>query len=96
LDGHSYVEAALKAGASAAVVSMRWVVPSEVDASRLLRVPESDDCVLAALQRLGHEVRRAWGKRVIGITGSAGKTTTKEAVAQVLSASFAVLKSAEI
>jgi len=29
LDGHSYVEAALKAGASAAVVSMRWVVPSE-------------------------------------------------------------------
>jgi len=39
-------------------------------------------------------VRRSWGKRVIGITGSAGKTTTKEFVAQVLSAQFHVLKSA--
>jgi UDP-N-acetylmuramoyl-tripeptide--D-alanyl-D-alanine ligase len=39
-------------------------------------------------------VRMAWGKRVIGVTGSAGKTTTKEAVATVLSSRFSVLRSA--
>src|ERR1700721_4303088 len=47
---------------------------------------------LAALQRLASSVRRQWGKRVIGITGSAGKTTTKEAVAAVLGTRFSVLK----
>ena len=49
--------------------------------------------MLAALQRLARMVRRQWGGRVVGITGSAGKTTTKEAVAQVLGARFRVLKS---
>ena len=93
-DGHQFVAAALRAGAVGAVVSTRWIVPAEVDAARLLRVPESEDCVLVALQKLAREVRRQWGGRVIGITGSAGKTTTKECVAAVLSASFRVLKSA--
>ncbi|SEC30996.1 UDP-N-acetylmuramoyl-tripeptide--D-alanyl-D-alanine ligase [Terriglobus roseus] len=94
LDGHEFVAAALKAGAAAAVVSTHWVVPAEVDPCKLLRVPESEDCVLKAMQGLAHKVRRQWGKRVIGITGSAGKTTTKECVAAVLSAQFNVLKSA--
>jgi UDP-N-acetylmuramoyl-tripeptide--D-alanyl-D-alanine ligase len=94
LDGHDYVPAALANGAVAAVVSNRWVVPSEVDERRLLRVADCDDCVLSALQKLAHAVRRKWGGRVIGVTGSAGKTTTKEAIAQVLSAKFRVLKSA--
>jgi UDP-N-acetylmuramoyl-tripeptide--D-alanyl-D-alanine ligase len=94
LDGHDYVEAALANGAVAAVVSNRWVVPAEVDERRLLRVAACDDCVLMALQQLAHAVRREWGGRVIGVTGSAGKTTTKEAVAQVLAAKFRVLKSA--
>ncbi|MEG9432780.1 UDP-N-acetylmuramoyl-tripeptide--D-alanyl-D-alanine ligase [Terriglobus sp. ADX1] len=93
-DGHDFVASALKNGAAAAVVSTHWVVPSEVDSTKLLRVPESEDCVLKALQGLAHAVRRHWGKRVIGITGSAGKTTTKECVAAVLSAKFRVLKSA--
>jgi UDP-N-acetylmuramoyl-tripeptide--D-alanyl-D-alanine ligase len=94
LDGHDYVVSALADGAVAAVVSNLWIVPSEVDSTRLLRVAECDDCVLLALQRLAHSVRRDWGGRVIGVTGSAGKTTTKEAVAQVLSAKYRVLKSA--
>ncbi|WP_035347878.1 UDP-N-acetylmuramoyl-tripeptide--D-alanyl-D-alanine ligase [Edaphobacter aggregans] len=94
LDGHDYVAAALADGAVAAVVGNQWIVPAEVDAAKLLRVAECDDCVLLALQRLAHAVRREWGGRVIGVTGSAGKTTTKEAVAQVLSAKFLVLKSA--
>ncbi len=92
-DGHDFVAAALADGAVAAVVSMGWVVPGEVNETKLLRVPECEDCVLLALQRLAHAVRREWGGRVIGVTGSAGKTTTKEAVAQVLGARFKVLKS---
>jgi UDP-N-acetylmuramoyl-tripeptide--D-alanyl-D-alanine ligase len=94
LDGHDYVAAALNDGAVGAVVSNQWIVPADVDETRLLRVAECDNCVLKALQQLAHAVRREWGGRVIGITGSAGKTTTKEAVAQVLSAKFRVLKSA--
>jgi UDP-N-acetylmuramoyl-tripeptide--D-alanyl-D-alanine ligase len=94
LDGHDFVEAALANGAVAAVVSMRWLAPDEMDSCKLLRVPDHDtDGVLLSLQRLAREVRRSWGGRVIGITGSAGKTTTKEAVAQVLGARFRVLKS---
>jgi UDP-N-acetylmuramoyl-tripeptide--D-alanyl-D-alanine ligase len=94
LDGHEYVQAALTNGAVAAVVSNRWIVPAEVDEARLLLVADGEDCVLKALQQLAHAVRREWGGRVIGVTGSAGKTTTKEAVAQVLGAKFNVLKSA--
>jgi UDP-N-acetylmuramoyl-tripeptide--D-alanyl-D-alanine ligase len=93
VDGHDYVEAALKDGAVAAVVSMRWLAPPQLDEARLLRVPDEDEaCVLYAMQKLAHAVRKAWGKRVIGITGSAGKTTTKECIAQVLSTKFNVLK----
>ena len=93
-DGHDFVEAALANGAVAAVVSMRWLEPAGMDLSRLLRVPDYDaEGVLMALQKLALAVRRSWGKRVVAITGSAGKTTTKDAVAQVLSARFHVLKS---
>ena len=99
LDGHDFVEAALGNGAAAAVVSMRWLAPAGVDACRLLRVPDHDGAgVLDALQRLARAVRRAWGVqtggRVVGVTGSAGKTTTKEMVAAVLGARLRVLKSA--
>jgi UDP-N-acetylmuramoyl-tripeptide--D-alanyl-D-alanine ligase len=94
LDGHDFVETALAGGALAAVVSMRWLEPPGIDPSRLLRVPDhGGDGVLIALQQLARAVRRAWGGRVIGVTGSAGKTTTKDAVAEVLGARFNVLKS---
>ena len=93
VDGHDYVETALADGAVAAVVSMRWLKPAMVEEARLLRVPdECEGCVLEAMQKLAHAVRRAWGKRVIGVTGSAGKTTTKECIAAVLGAKFKVLK----
>jgi UDP-N-acetylmuramoyl-tripeptide--D-alanyl-D-alanine ligase len=69
LDGHEFVEAALANGAAAAVVSMRWLAPAELDPCRLLRVPDGDgEGVLAALQRLALAVRRMWGGRVIGVT----------------------------
>ncbi len=94
-DGHDYVETALSNGAVAAVVSMSWMPSDELDPCLLLRVPDDcEDCVLRAMQQLANAVRRRWGKRVIGVTGSAGKTTTKEAVATVLGSRFRVLKSA--
>jgi UDP-N-acetylmuramoyl-tripeptide--D-alanyl-D-alanine ligase len=93
MDGHDFVEAALASGAVAAVVSMRWLAPSIVDETKLLRVPDADsDCVLGSMQRLAGRVRQVWGGRIIGVTGSAGKTTTKECIAAVLAKKFEVLK----
>jgi UDP-N-acetylmuramoyl-tripeptide--D-alanyl-D-alanine ligase len=89
-DGHDFVEAALEAGACATVVARTCLhgLPAAAKKRPMLAVDEP----LAALQRLASSVRRQWGKRVIGITGSAGKTTTKEAVAAVLGTRFSVLK----
>jgi UDP-N-acetylmuramoyl-tripeptide--D-alanyl-D-alanine ligase len=91
VDGHDYVAAALERGAVAAVVSRARVaaLPDEVLAAPLLIAEDP----LLALQALAAHVRRRWGKRVVAITGSAGKTTTKEAVAAALGARFNVLKS---
>jgi UDP-N-acetylmuramoyl-tripeptide--D-alanyl-D-alanine ligase len=88
LDGHDYVETALKNGACAAVVRKDHL-GRYATKKRLLVVGDT----LAALQKLAADVRRSWGKPVIGITGSAGKTTTKEAVAHALSTRYRVLKS---
>ena len=88
LDGHDYVEAALASGAIAAVVEGQQL-PRFASKTRLLVVDDS----LVALQRLGAAVRRLWGKPLIGVTGSAGKTTTKEAIAHVLGTRHRVLKS---
>src|SRR5579864_6502043 len=88
LDGHDYVNAALERAAAAAVVRKDQLdrYPKE---SRLLAV----DDTLTALQTLATAVRKVWGKPLVGVTGSAGKTTTKEAIAHVLGARFRVLKS---
>lgn len=88
LDGHDYVDAALAAGAAAAVVSKDSLARFSCK-MKLLAV----DDPLKALQSLGAAVRRLWGKPVVGITGSAGKTTTKEAIAHVLASRLRVLKS---
>src|SRR5271166_3568718 len=88
LDGHDSVSAALEKGAAAAVVRTDEVhrYPAPL---RLLAV----DDTLVALQTLATAVRKVWGKPLVGVTGSAGKTTTKEAIAHVLSSKFRVLKS---
>jgi UDP-N-acetylmuramoyl-tripeptide--D-alanyl-D-alanine ligase len=66
-----------------------WGTQTEWGTRPLLVVEDT----LAALQRLATCVRRHWGRRVIGVSGSAGKTTTKDAIAAVLATRFQVLKS---
>jgi UDP-N-acetylmuramoyl-tripeptide--D-alanyl-D-alanine ligase len=90
-DGHDFVTAAVERGAIAAVVSKSKAasLPDAALSVPLLIVEDP----LAALQSLATHVRRLWGKRVVAITGSAGKTTTKEAVAAALGAKFRVHKS---
>lgn len=90
-DGHDFVEAALKRGAVAAVVS-RAKAGTLTDAVLAAPLLIAED-PLTALQALAAHVRRRWGRRVVGVTGSAGKTTTKEAIAAALSVKFNVLKS---
>ncbi|HEY4053307.1 MAG TPA: UDP-N-acetylmuramoyl-tripeptide--D-alanyl-D-alanine ligase [Terriglobales bacterium] len=85
MDGHDFVNPALDKGAVAAVVSR------ETDASA--RPLLSVDDTLVALQTLATAVRRLWSKPVVAVTGSAGKTTTKEAIAHVLATKFNVYKS---
>jgi UDP-N-acetylmuramoyl-tripeptide--D-alanyl-D-alanine ligase len=102
LDGHDFVEQAVKNGAIASVVSQESLPAVEAPMGRVPRtwtsgatqaslivVPDT----LAALQQLATKVRRLWGKTLVGVTGSTGKTTTKEAIAHVLSSRFRVHKS---
>jgi UDP-N-acetylmuramoyl-tripeptide--D-alanyl-D-alanine ligase len=88
LDGHAFVEQALEQGAVAAVVRKDQLAryPKQ---ERLLAVEDT----LIALQTLATAVRKLWGKPLVAVTGSAGKTTTKEAIAHVLSSRFRVMKS---
>jgi UDP-N-acetylmuramoyl-tripeptide--D-alanyl-D-alanine ligase len=90
-DGHDFVAAAFDRGAIAAVVARGKLtaLPEKASTHPLLIV----DDPLAALQQLAMAVRRHWARRVVAITGSAGKTTTKEAIAKVLGTRFSVLKS---
>jgi len=88
LDGHDFVEQALEKGVVAAVVREDQLGRYPTKA-RLLTVEDT----LVALQTLATAVRKRWGKPLIAVTGSAGKTTTKEAIAHVLGARFRVLKS---
>jgi len=89
-DGHDYVASALDHGALAAVVSE----------SQANRYGESvrNRCIVVgdtfeALKQLARAVREAWGGKIAGVTGSVGKTTTKEILAALLGAKLRALKS---
>ncbi len=86
-DSTKYAAAALENGAVAAVVREdrfdEHKATLEKHADKLIFVPD----VIAAFQKLAHGVYLEWNKPVVGVTGSAGKTTAKELIAHVLSAS---------
>ena len=82
-DGNKYAASALEKGCSYAVVDEAEYATDD----RFILVPD----VLTALQQLANEHRRALGTRIIGVTGTNGKTTTKELIAAVLSKKYNVL-----
>lgn len=99
VDGHDYVADAFERGASAAVVAREMTLGIPLWDARAGGLPEIGnppllirvDDVLAALQRAAAWWRGTFDTRVIGITGSVGKTTTKQLVAHVLEQRYRVL-----
>ena len=102
VDGHDFVGAAFQKGASFALIQrdmdasfrtldLRSPLPAELDLEPplCLRVENS----LSALQQIARFWRRKLDLRVIGITGSVGKSSTKEMVAEVLGQRYRTLKS---
>src|SRR5580704_4728097 len=85
-DGHNFIAAAREKGATAVVVERSWGDPVGAPVELLV------DDTLKALEDLGAWARLHWGGEVIGVTGSAGKTTTKDAIAHLLAAEFPVGK----
>jgi len=86
-DGHNFVESAAKLGAAGAIVDANWKGKIPKDFA-LIRVEDT----LAAYQKLAAGYRRSLSLKVVAITGSNGKTTTKDFAASVLARRFRVTK----
>ncbi|WP_027091077.1 UDP-N-acetylmuramoyl-tripeptide--D-alanyl-D-alanine ligase [Cohnella thermotolerans] len=85
-DGHDHLAAAEAAGAAAAL----WQADRPLPDTRLPLIVVAD--TLAALQRLAASYLASIGAKAVGVTGSNGKTTTKDLVASVLSTGYKVTK----
>jgi UDP-N-acetylmuramoyl-tripeptide--D-alanyl-D-alanine ligase len=103
VDGHEFVDAALQRGAQLALIEKEIATAFPIIDLRsgrslqALASPEPPCCLLVdntvqALQQIARFWRRKLQLRVIGITGSVGKSTTKELIAEVLSQRFRTLK----
>jgi UDP-N-acetylmuramoyl-tripeptide--D-alanyl-D-alanine ligase len=86
-DGHDFVHDAIRAGAIGAMVQ---ATPAAAAPATAVFIEVQD--TTRALQDLAREVRRRSGSKVVAITGSAGKTTTKEVTADFLSTRFNVFR----
>ncbi|MDR1253831.1 MAG: UDP-N-acetylmuramoyl-tripeptide--D-alanyl-D-alanine ligase [Oscillospiraceae bacterium] len=85
MDGHDFIEQAFSAGATAALTQKSDYLPT---GKILIQV----DNTLDALQKIAADYRKNFSIPIIGITGSVGKTSTKEMIASVLSIKFCVAK----
>jgi UDP-N-acetylmuramoyl-tripeptide--D-alanyl-D-alanine ligase len=98
-DGHDFVAAALAAGAAGVVVARTPALPQagaggpapRLGSEQAPLVIQVDDTT-RALQDAAREMRRRSGAKVVAITGSAGKTTTKELTAEFLAAKYSVFR----
>ncbi|MEO0496811.1 MAG: UDP-N-acetylmuramoylalanyl-D-glutamyl-2,6-diaminopimelate--D-alanyl-D-alanine ligase [Pseudomonadota bacterium] len=80
-DGHDFITAAIRAGASVIVVAQSKLAALGMHQLPIVVVPD----VLKALENLGLAARERSTAQIVAVTGSAGKTTTKEALKSVLS-----------
>lgn len=85
-DGHDFIEGALAAGAAASLAAKEVALPNS--GAALIRVEDT----LRALQQIATKYRESFPVSVVGLTGSVGKTTTKEMTAAVLERKFSTLK----
>ena len=83
-DGHAYIGEVFRKGAVGVVVDRK----TKDESGPILPVED----VLRALQHVAAEARREWGGDVVAVTGSAGKTSTKEAIAAMLAAAMETAK----
>ncbi|MFQ5737990.1 MAG: UDP-N-acetylmuramoyl-tripeptide--D-alanyl-D-alanine ligase [Acidobacteriota bacterium] len=88
-DGHEFIREALGKQARVVIHSRRLESWAQQAQCCFLRVRDT----VAALQTLGHYVRRKWGRQLIAITGSMGKTTTRHFTSSLLEGRFRVLQS---
>src|SRR5262249_44320115 len=89
-DGHTFVADVLASGALGAVVAQDKVAQyPEAVRARCIAVADT----FVALKQLARKVREAWGGKIAGVTGSVGKTTTKEILAALLGTRLRFLKS---
>jgi UDP-N-acetylmuramoyl-tripeptide--D-alanyl-D-alanine ligase len=86
-DGHAFVPEALGRGAIGALVEHQIDLP-ERSGAVVVQVRDTTQ----ALQDVARDVRRRSGSRVVAITGSAGKTTTKEVAAELLASRYRVFR----
>src|SRR4029079_413468 len=92
-DGHDFVAAAIARGARGVMVESgrleaAWTASAGRPELLMFGVPDTT----RALQDIARDVRRRSGAKVVAITGSAGKTTTKEVAAEFLAARFRVFR----
>jgi UDP-N-acetylmuramoyl-tripeptide--D-alanyl-D-alanine ligase len=86
-DGHRFVPDAISKGALGVVVEQSYEYPGELPADvALIQVDDTHQ----ALKRLAASMRRRWSGTLVAVTGSMGKTTTREFVAQVMRCGFHV------
>ncbi len=87
-DGHNFVEQSARQGANGAIVARSWLAPALPGDFAVIEVDE----VLPAYQKIAASYRRTLPLKVIAITGSNGKTSTKDLTAAVLSRQYRVMK----